>query len=227
MKTALHICRKLVIITACFLVVATVSFAVYLWNRFLYRYPYSPETRYECLDSGPRAYLPSMETNLRFADVVIRGKIVSDGEAVNKITDPNGVVQRSDGIHYKVKVNEVILGNLDKDKITVRFWGTEETGCAKPHRNDELVLFLYLQEFSGQYMPADSEYSMFAVMPDDTLYSFSGRFSEMDGQSVNNLYDGVEKAVQAIRSNPEEYYTTSSSGAVLDEILAGTDFESE
>lgn len=60
---------------------------------------------------------------------------------------------------------------------------------------------------------------MFAVMPGNTLYAFSGLFDDLDGQPVSRLYEQMMQAAQNIRSNPGEYEDTPSGGQILTGLL--------
>ena len=60
---------------------------------------------------------------------------------------------------------------------------------------------------------------MFAVMPGNQLYAFSGRFSDLDGQPINRIYEQILEAAENIRNNPEEYEDTFAPGDILNGLL--------
>ena len=214
--------KKIIIIFTTLIVLVLLLFAT-AWKASNSRYPYSPETR--VVNSGQemfsRYYPPSMETNLCYADAVVRGIVTSNGQAVNEIVLPDGSTATSIGMNYEFTVTETLLGETDNDQITIRFWGDETFGCPKPHKNDELILFLYLQPLSGAYMPVDNEYSIFAIMPNVTLYAFSDGFPYLDGESADTIYSEILDAAFNIQSNPEIYEDTPiySEDCILPELL--------
>lgn len=190
-------------------------FGIIQYRRATWRYPYSPETRklnyFE--ENFSYVYLPSMETNLRLCDSVVRGVITSNGI--------NSNIPDYSGMEYTFEVREQIMGNETPDEITICFWGSSEGGLAKPHINDELILFLSYKPPYDVYIPTNDESSMFAIMPDDSLYPFYPNmgFALYDYKPVSDLYDWILEAAINIRENPEEYEDTPSIGAVLPGLL--------
>lgn len=158
-------------------------------------------------------YGPSMETNLRMSDTVVRGVITSDGTESN--------IKYSGGTEYTFKVTEHLLGTPTPENITVYFWGSREDGVAHPYRNDELVMFLSYTDSHDVYRPTNNEDCMFAVMPDHSIYSFSTAYNliEYDYQPVEDLYAGILEAAINIRGNPDEYEDTFAPGDILDGLL--------
>ena len=154
-----------------------------------------------------------METNLRFGDTVVRGVITSDG-IESDIPDYNGT-------EYTFKVTEHLMGATTPETITVCFWGDRENGVAHPYRNDELVMILSYKDSYDVYIPTNNEESMFAVMPDNSLYSFSTAYNliEYDYQPVEDLYAGILEAAINIRGNPDEYEDTFAPGDILNGLL--------
>ena len=53
------------------------------------------------------------------------------------------------------------------------------------------------------------EASIFAVLPNDTLYSFEDmeRFSQYDGKSLEELYTGIDETAAALNGCMPEYLT--------------------
>ena len=73
--------RVLLAVVGAAVLLAAGVFGVWQYRRATWRYPYSPETRkinvaFYCTYV---VYGPSMETNLRLRDTVVRGVITSDG----------------------------------------------------------------------------------------------------------------------------------------------------
>ena len=191
-------------------------FGVWQYRRVTWRYPYSPETRKINwpIDAYMYAYAPSMETNLRLGDTVVRGVITSDG-VESDIPD-------YDGTEYTFKVTEHLMGATTPETITVCFWGDRENGVAHPYRNDDLIMILSYKNLYDVYFPTNDEESMFAVMPDDSLYPFSIAycFTEYDYKPEEDLYAGILEAAINIRGNPDEYEDTFAPGDILDGLLA-------
>ncbi len=160
-----------------------------------------------------RIYGPSMETNLRFGDTVVRGVITSDG-IESDIPDYNGT-------EYTFKVTEHLMGAATPETITVCFWGDRENGVAHPYRNDELIMILSYKDAHDVYIPTNDEECMFAIMPDDSLYPFSIAycFTEYDYDPAEDLYAGILEAAINIRDNPDEYEDTFAPGVILDGLL--------
>ena len=190
-------------------------FGVWQYRRATWRYSYSPETRKINWSSSMdmRIYGPSMETNLRFGDTVVRGVITSDG-IESDIPDYNGT-------EYTFKVTEHLMGAATPETITVCFWGDRENGVAHPYRNDELIMILSYKDAHDVYIPTNDEECMFAIMPDDSLYPFSIAycFTEYDYDPAEDLYAGILEAAINIRDNPDEYEDTFAPGVILDGLL--------
>ena len=189
-------------------------FGVIQYRRATWRYPYSPETRRPSSSSGDMLmYFPSMETNLRLTDSVVRGTVISDGVE----SDIEGFY----GLEYTVKVTEQIMGMPTDSIVTICCWGGEDYGMVKPHKNDDLILMLNYKEPYDVYTITCEAESMFAIMPGDFLYSFSmmDEFSALDGEPPEDVYLAILEAAQNIRSNPEEYEDPPIGGKVLDALL--------
>lgn len=189
-------------------------FGVWQYKRATWRYPYSPETRRPSSSSNEMLlYFPSMETNLRLTDSVVRGTVTSDGVE----SDIEGFY----GLEYTVKVTEQIMGMPTKDTITICCWGGEDYGMIKPHKNDDLILMLTYKEPYDVYTITCETESMFAVMPGNYLYAFSmmDEFTALDGEPVEDVYLAILEAALNIRNNPDEYASTPIGGEVLDGLL--------
>ncbi len=207
---------KRILIVVCVIVfLCVISLVGYRWYRATWRYPYSPETRKINwpIDAYMYAYAPSMETNLRLGDTVVRGVITSDGVESN--------IPDYDGTEYTFKVTEHLMGATTPETITVCFWGDREYGVAHPYRNDELVMILSYKTSYDVYIPTNDEDCMFAVMPENSLYSFSTAycFTGYDYQPAEDLYTGILEASVNIRDNPDEYEDTFAPGDILDGLL--------
>ena len=212
--------RVLLAVVGAAVLLAAGVFGVWQYRRATWRYPYSPETREVNYSPFMPAYLPSMETNLRLSDLVVRGRVTSDAQAVDTVTTLTGKTGVYLAEDFDFHVEEVLFGSLDTDTITLRCWGKDDTGCAKPHRNDELILFLSVQPTTDfAYIPVSDESSMFAVMPGNQLYAFSGRFSDLDGQPITRIYEQILEAAENIRDNPDEYEDTPYGGQILTGLL--------
>lgn len=207
--------KRILIVVCAIVFLCMISLIGYLWHRATWRYPYSPETRKINwpIDAYMYAYAPSMETNLRLGDTVVRGVITSDGVESN--------IPDYDGTEYTFKVTEHLMGAMTPETITVYFWGDREYGVAHPYRNDELVMILSYKTLYDVYIPANEEDCMFAIMPDNVLYSFSTAycFIGYDYQLVDDLYTGILEASVNIRDNPDEYEDTFAPGDILDGLL--------
>ena len=210
----------LFLLSALLILLSILGFRYFTYST--YRYPYSPDTRQVNSSQFMLTYLPSMETNLRLSDIVVRGRVTSDAQSVDTITTLTGKTGVFIAEDFDFHVEEVLFGSLDTDTITLRCWGKDDAGCAKPHRNDELILFLSVQPTTDfAYIPVSDESSMFAVMPDESLYSFSNQeeFTTMDGRPVEDIYQRILEAAQNIHNNPEEYVDIAMGGEVLTELL--------
>ena len=205
--------RVLLAVVGAAVLLAAGVFGVWQYRRTTWRYPYSPETRKINWHSGIRAYGPSMETNLRFGDTVVRGVITSDG-IESDIPDYNGT-------EYTFKVTEHLMGATTPETITVCFWGDRENGVAHPYRNDDLIMILSYKDLYDVYIPTNDEDCMFAIMPDDSLYPFSIAycFTEYDYKPEDDLYAGILEAAINIRDNPDEYEDTFAPGDILNGLL--------
>ena len=73
--------RVLLAVVGAAVLLAAGVFGVWQYRRATWRYPYSPETRKIMWPYTAPMYVygPSMETNLRMSDTVVRGVITSDG----------------------------------------------------------------------------------------------------------------------------------------------------
>lgn len=107
------------------------------------------------------------------------------------------------------------------DTLTLYISGDRESGVAKPHQNDDLVLFLIYYPDYEIYQLAEREAAMFAVMPGNTLYAFYTHpsFVEYDNRPVNDLYTSILEAAINIRGNPDEYEDTFAPGDILNGLL--------
>ena len=80
--------KKIIIIFTTLIVLVLLLFAT-AWKASNSRYPYSPETR--VVNSGQemfsRYYPPSMETNLCYADAVVRGIVTVSVKLIGGLRD--------------------------------------------------------------------------------------------------------------------------------------------
>ena len=206
--------RVLLAVVGAAVLLAAGVFGVWQYRRATWRYPYSPETRRPSSSfSDVLMYFPSMETNLRLTDSVVRGTVIFDGVE----SDIEGFY----GLEYTVKVTEQIMGMPTDNIVTICCWGGEDYGMVKPHKNDDLILMLNYKEPYDVYTITCEAESMFAIMPGDSLYSFSmmDEFTSLDGEPSENVYLAILEAAQNIRSNPEEYEDTPMGGTVLTGLL--------
>lgn len=152
-------------------------------------------------------YPDDLITCLRLADVVVRVRVVEEGKKGNT------------GTSYILRVDEVLMGSMNQEEISLFCWGYGRPGCPQLSRNDDLVLFL--SEADGVYIPVTDAAGMFGVQQDGTLFSFSGReaFLSLDGKPILAVYQAVLSAAENIRANPEEYAETTDPGELLPQIL--------
>ena len=152
-------------------------------------------------------YPDDLITCLRLADVVVRVRVAEEGKKGNT------------GTSYILRVDEVLMGSMNQEEISLFCWGNGRPGCPQLSRNDDLVLFL--SEADGMYIPVTDAAGMFGVQQDGTLFSFSGReaFLSLDGKPILALYQAILSAAENIRANPEEYAETTDPGELLPQIL--------
>ena len=152
-------------------------------------------------------YPDDLITCLRLADVVVRVRVAEEGKKGNT------------GTSYILRVDEVLMGSMNQEEISLFCWGYGRPGCPQLSRNDDLVLFL--SEADGVYIPVTDAAGMFGVQQDGTLFSFSGReaFLSLDGKPILAVYQAVLSAAENIRANPEEYAETTDPGELLPQIL--------
>ena len=206
--------RVLLAVVGAAVLLAAGVFGFWQYRRATWRYPYSPETRQLHYSEAMMSfvYFPSMETTLRFADNVVRGVVTEVGES--PFADASGM-------SFSIRVKETLLGAPTPDTLTLYISGDRESGVAKPHQNDDLVLFLIYYPDYEIYQLAEREAAMFAVMPGNTLYAFYTHpsFVEYDNRPVNDLYTSILEAAINIRDNPDEYEDTFAPGDILDGLL--------
>lgn len=177
-----------------------------------WRYDYYPGTQHEnSIDLTYRGYPSGFETNFRYADVVVRGRITRDGKETSVSYEEA----------FPFEVTEVLAGELEEEEITFLFQHGMRLGSESVHRNDDLVLFLYRVPGEEGWRPAAGQSGIFAVLPEGFVYAFNGAecFKGVDGQRVETLYQAILSAAENIRANPEEYAETTDPGELLPQIL--------
>lgn len=177
-----------------------------------WRYEYHPGEQYDIsIALTYRKYLTGFETNFRYADVVVRGRIIRDGEETS--------VRYEEAFPFEI--TEVLMGELEEEKITFLFQHGLRMGSESVHRNDDLVLFLYQVPGEEGWRPAAELSGIFAVLPEGFVYAFNGAegFKGVDGQQVKTLYQAILTAAETIRANPADYVDTTDPGELLPQIL--------
>ncbi|MCL1823419.1 MAG: hypothetical protein FWG44_04375 [Oscillospiraceae bacterium] len=143
---------------------------------------------------------PSIEKNLKLAEVVIDGKIIDFIEKT--MSNPNyerykdfGANEKMDISFFVIYVNKVIKGIHTEEVIYVLLNST----IINPNLGENVIFFADERIHDGFtfYIPIMNEHSMF-VYEDETgrLYSFSNiiELSDFDGKNKSELYDVVQKS---------------------------------
>lgn len=183
-----------------------------LCSDWEWRYNYQPGTQFDkSIELTYRRYPAGFETNFRYADIVVRGKITRDGEETSVLYEEA----------FPFKVTEVLAGELEEEKITFLFQHGMRLGSDSVHRNDDLVLFLYRVPEEEGWRPAAGQSGIFAVLPEGFVYAFNGAecFKGVDGQRVETLYQAILSAAENIRANPGDYADTTDPRKLLPQII--------
>ncbi|MCL1822729.1 MAG: hypothetical protein FWG44_00860 [Oscillospiraceae bacterium] len=143
---------------------------------------------------------PSMDLNLKLAEVAIDGKIINfETKTFNnpfyEEFKESGYPKTLDIHFFVIHVNKTIRGKYSNDIIYLMV----NSGINNPNLGENVIFFAderILDEFSF-YVPLSDEHSMF-VYEDKTerLYSFSNikELSDFDGKNKSELYDVVQKS---------------------------------
>lgn len=124
------------------------------------------------------------------ADLVIEGTIVDEGNRTSVIT-----FGLSDGVAYKVAVDDVWFGSCEEETIKVRM----PLNYTLPRENDKLVLILVGDD--GKYRLRYDENSVFIKNPPfNLLFSLSPVEDCMiyDGETAGKLKSDMKKALRRL-----------------------------
>ncbi|MBR6790666.1 MAG: hypothetical protein IKM31_07355 [Oscillospiraceae bacterium] len=182
-------------------IIAIAVLAVFAFMTYIltYRHTYTENDKF--IDHNifaNRKFLPGFEASARIADIIVEGKVVSNGrEQFIKMWSENPNVKIPDGMGhsytvYDVSINSVWAGDYEESIITVYFPNSGPV----PKRNDEIITFLtYLDspDIGRYYLPVDLEFSSFIINPDGTLFSFAKETesAKYDGKQPEELKNDV------------------------------------
>lgn len=177
------------------------------------RHTYSTPKRVVLSDEmqASRIAPPAMETNIGLSDLIAVIKITDEGteETVPLSEDaPEENRVYVTKTLYSFDIVQVWYGETpDREELVLQLSGDKNSGCAKPHKNDELIIFL-AQRSDGTYHAVDHEHSIFSINPpDDTLFAFSNRdeFTAFDGEKPAELYQAIADTAAEMELHRDEW----------------------
>ena len=200
------------------------------------RHQYDPETRI----SQSRSFLSdafvvvsppeqSFIAEVVSADLIIEGKVLDDGTLVSRYLpvgegeDPTASPQLY-SVNYQIQIRDVWYGKCEDTEITLGLLGGFESGVMKPHKNDELILFLN-QKSNGDYTTVFYEESIYIINPpENKIFVFADNpilIEEYDYTSIPFIKREVKRILREVDSySPEEYPSMHFIGDIANGFLS-------
>lgn len=200
------------------------------------RHQYDPETRV----SGSRSFLSdafvvisppeqSFIAEVVSADLIIEGKVLDEGTLVsrylpvNEGEDPTASPQLY-SVDFQIQVRDVWYGECEDTEITLGLLGGFESGVTKPHKDDELILFLS-QKSNGDYTTVFYEESIYVINPpENKIFVFADNPSLIEGYdhtSISFIKREVKRILREVDSySLEEYPSMNFIGDIANGFLS-------
>ena len=139
------------------------------------------------------------------SDVILAGTVADEG-ITERVPILTGVPDcpEMEVTSYQINVREVLQGSCEEEQIKlILFWDHQ----TRPHKNDELVLFLTEQGDVYAAVTADND-SVFVINPpNDKILAFSGseEMIQYDDLSVENFKSSINEEIDKFREDSSDY----------------------
>ncbi|MCL1822728.1 MAG: hypothetical protein FWG44_00855 [Oscillospiraceae bacterium] len=151
---------------------------------------------------------PSMDLNLRFAELVVDGNVTSTKEVTLSTGDMYSKEEIAQGMPNEItytfsvfKVKETIRGDIDGKEVVngEEIYVLLDYRMTKPNDGENLILFINSRFREGClfFIPIDYEHSIFTYEDKtEKLYSFSNskELSSFDSKKKSELYEVVRNS---------------------------------